>query len=80
MFNSARRVALGATVDIQGTAIRVYSVHLDSQWLSMRLDAIYTRNLVVPDFGVARDVRLSDHLPLWADLRPDSGNLGIREH
>jgi endonuclease/exonuclease/phosphatase family metal-dependent hydrolase len=39
-----------------------------SQWLSMRLDAIYTRGVAVHAFGVSHDVRISDHLPLWADV------------
>lgn len=39
-----------------------------SQWLDMRLDAIYTRGVAVRRFGVSRDVRISDHLPLWADV------------
>ncbi|HVK76555.1 MAG TPA: endonuclease/exonuclease/phosphatase family protein [Kofleriaceae bacterium] len=36
------------------------------QWLSMRLDAIYSRGLRVPRYGVEQAVRISDHLPLWA--------------
>ncbi len=142
VFNSARRVAIGATVTAAGRDTRVYVVHLDnrispadrikqiapvirravqhtmpvivagdvnttpfswvghvlpvptgrqgkqleryvrsmgfdtpvtrsgptSKWLSMRLDAIYTRGFHAQRFGVARTVRLSDHLPLWADL------------
>ncbi len=39
-----------------------------SKWLNMRLDAIYTRGVAVRRFGVSHDVRLSDHLPLWADV------------
>ena len=38
-----------------------------SQWLNMRLDAIYTRGLVPGRFGVEQTVRISDHLPLWLD-------------
>jgi endonuclease/exonuclease/phosphatase family metal-dependent hydrolase len=141
-FNAGRRVALAATVDVDGTPVRLYSVHLDNrltpgqrvkqlapvldaaetwdgpaliagdmntspftwvghvvpmptgtqddrleryvrsrgftapvagsgpphQWLSMRLDAIYTRGLRVLDSDVEQTVRASDHLPLWADL------------
>ena len=139
VFNSARRVALGATALVPGRALRVYSVHLDnrinptarrrqlapvlaaasgsklpviiagdmntspfcwighvvpvpcghqgdrlealvrergfdapatgsgrtSQWLNMRLDAVYTRGLAARAVGVERSVRVSDHLPLW---------------
>jgi endonuclease/exonuclease/phosphatase family metal-dependent hydrolase len=37
-FNSARRIALGATADTDGGAVRVYSVHLDNRInLSARL-------------------------------------------
>jgi len=145
-FNSGRRIALGATADIDGGALRVYSVHLDnrintsarvrqlapvleraehdtdaviiggdlntspfcwlahvlpvvctrqaarleaavrqrgyatpavgvgptSKWLGMRLDALFTRGLTPVDTGVDRSVRLSDHLPLWVDIRRDN--------
>ena len=39
-----------------------------SKWLSMRLDAIYTRGMSLEQFAVLRDVRSSDHYPLWAEL------------
>ncbi len=39
-----------------------------SKWLSMRLDGIFTRDLEVADYAVERSVRISDHLPLWADF------------
>lgn len=141
-MNAGRRVALAATIDVDGTPVRLYSVHLDnrltprqrveqlapvldaagrwrgpaliagdmntspftwvghvlpvptgnqdtavedyvrdrgfrtpvvssgptSQWLSMRLDAIYTRGLEVMRHDVEHSVRASDHLPLWADI------------
>ncbi|MBE7454280.1 MAG: endonuclease/exonuclease/phosphatase family protein [Kofleriaceae bacterium] len=141
-FNAGRRVALAATIDLDGTPVRLYSVHLDNRlnpgqrirqlapvmdaaaawdgpaviagdmntspfvwlghvvpvpagvqddrleryvrgrgfttpvvgsgathkWLSMRLDAIYTRGLGVVAHEVEHGVRHSDHLPLWADL------------
>jgi endonuclease/exonuclease/phosphatase family metal-dependent hydrolase len=142
VVNSARRVALGATLRLSGGALRIYSVHLDnrinpaararqlapvfeaslayagvptiiagdmntspfcwsfglvplpcgmqddrldamarqqgfdtptahlpatSKWLSMRLDAIYTRGLTVDEVGVDGGARLSDHLPVWID-------------
>ncbi len=37
-------------------------------WLSMKLDAIYTRNVRVLHHGVAKHVTASDHYPLWAEL------------
>jgi len=40
-----------------------------SQWLNMRLDAIYTRGLTATAHGVRQTVRISDHLPLWLDGR-----------
>ncbi len=47
------------------------------QWLQMRLDAIYTRGLRVPRFGVDAAVRISDHLPLWAEIEVrDPGGVG----
>lgn len=38
-----------------------------SQWLNMRLDAIYTRGVRPGASAVAQTVRISDHLPLWLD-------------
>jgi len=144
-FNSARRIALGATVAVGGGALRVYSVHLDnrvnpsarlrqlapvleraerdtgaviiggdlnttpfhwfanvipvvwagqaerletavrargyatpavgagatSKWFGMRLDALFTRGLTPLEAVVDRSVRMSDHLPLWVDVRRD---------
>ncbi len=40
-----------------------------SKWLNMRLDGLFTRGLDPIDYAVERTVRLSDHLPLWLDLR-----------
>lgn len=37
-------------------------------WLSMKLDAIYTRNVRVLNYGVATSVTASDHYPLWAEF------------
>ncbi len=37
-------------------------------WLSMKLDAIYTRDLRVLSYGVATTVTASDHYPVWAEL------------
>jgi endonuclease/exonuclease/phosphatase family metal-dependent hydrolase len=39
-----------------------------SQWLNMRLDAVYVRGLRGGSVGVEQDVRISDHFPLWVDL------------
>jgi endonuclease/exonuclease/phosphatase family metal-dependent hydrolase len=47
-----------------------------SAWLGMRLDAIYTRGVAVVDFGVEHAVRISDHLPLWADVAV-GGEVGV---
>jgi endonuclease/exonuclease/phosphatase family metal-dependent hydrolase len=142
VFNSARRIALGATIEIGGAPLRVFAVHLDNrinpaerarqlapvldaadrhpgpvaiagdmnttpfvwianvipvpagvqddrleryvrrrgyatpvvrsgpthQYMGMRLDAVYTRGVRAGDYGVASEVRASDHLPLWVDL------------
>jgi len=143
LVNSARRIALRATVDAGGRALLLYCVHLDnrinpadrraqlrpvlddaaltpempaivagdmntspfcwvghllpvpcgvqggrlermvrargfdtpvigsgatSQWIGMRLDAIYTRHLTVGAYGVDDDLRVSDHMPLWAAI------------
>ena len=39
-----------------------------SQWLNMRLDAIYTRGVTAGGFAVEDSVRISDHLPMWLDV------------
>jgi endonuclease/exonuclease/phosphatase family metal-dependent hydrolase len=36
--------------------------------LAWRLDAMYTRGLVVAATGIARAIRASDHVPLWIDV------------
>ncbi len=69
--HQARR--LERFVRAAGFATPVTASGPTSQWLSMRLDAIYVRGLVVTDFDVARGVRISDHLPLWAQLSPAGG-------
>jgi endonuclease/exonuclease/phosphatase family metal-dependent hydrolase len=37
--------------------------------IESRLDAIFVRGLATLDAGVERDVQLSDHWPVWADVR-----------
>lgn len=37
-------------------------------WLSMKLDAIYTHDVRVLNYGVANTVTASDHYPLWAEV------------
>ena len=39
--------------------------------LKWSLDAIYTRGLHMTHFGVERAVNVSDHKPVWADIRLD---------
>jgi endonuclease/exonuclease/phosphatase family metal-dependent hydrolase len=142
VVNSARRVALGATIELNRAKVRIYSVHLDNRinpskrkkqlapvfdaaaqfegpvviggdlntspfcwglalipvpcglqdnatensakaagfttplaeagatakWLSMKLDAIYVRDLQTNSRAVEESVRLSDHLPVWLDV------------
>ncbi|HVV81824.1 MAG TPA: endonuclease/exonuclease/phosphatase family protein [Kofleriaceae bacterium] len=60
--------AVEAAVRRAGLTTPVTGSGATSAWLSMRLDAIYTRGVAVRSFGVSRDVRISDHLPLWADV------------
>lgn len=146
-YNSRRRVALAATIEVGGQAVRLYCVHLDlrirsrdrarqlepvlraarrqrgpvviagdlnttpftwlwrvvpvpggrhgrkleafvrsrgfdtplassgptSPWLAMRLDGIYTRGVKALAYGVDRGVRISDHLPVWAELAWSEG-------
>lgn len=37
-------------------------------YLSMKLDAIYTRGVRVVNYGVESSMHASDHYPLWADM------------
>ncbi len=60
--------AVEAAVRRAGLTTPVTASGATSAWLDMRLDAIYTRGVAVRQFGVSRDVRISDHLPLWADV------------
>lgn len=41
-----------------------------SPGVHLRLDAIYTRGLTATGGAVERDVDISDHWPLWIDIRP----------
>ena len=59
---------LERAVRAAGLDTPVVGDYATSQWLGMRLDAIYTRGLVAGRHGVAAGVRISDHLPLWLDL------------
>lgn len=58
---------LDAAVRRAGLDTPVADAGATSQWLGMRLDAIYTRGLRAGARGVAVNVRASDHLPLWLD-------------
>jgi endonuclease/exonuclease/phosphatase family metal-dependent hydrolase len=72
---------LEAAVRARGFETPVRDSGATSKWLAMRLDAIYTRHLDVADFGVSDVVRVSDHLPLWADVTVrghQAGRVGIR--
>ena len=60
--------AVEAAVRRAGLTTPVTASGATSAWLNMRLDAIYTRGVAVRGLGVERDVRISDHLPLWADV------------
>ena len=62
------RNRLEAYVRTRGFNTPVTDVGATSQWMSMRLDAIYTRGLRVVERGVEDGVRASDHLPLWAEV------------
>jgi endonuclease/exonuclease/phosphatase family metal-dependent hydrolase len=37
--------------------------------IESRLDAVFVRGMVYGDRGVERDVTLSDHWPVWVDVR-----------
>jgi endonuclease/exonuclease/phosphatase family metal-dependent hydrolase len=39
--------------------------------LDLRFDHIFTRGFSVMDKGKAKDVRASDHLPIWVELSPE---------
>ena len=51
-------------VRARGYATPVTDSGPTSQWLGMRLDALYTKGVEVR----AQSVRASDHMPLWAEI------------
>jgi endonuclease/exonuclease/phosphatase family metal-dependent hydrolase len=59
---------LEAYVRKRGYATPVVGSGPTHQYMSMRLDAVYTRGMVASAHGVVSTVRASDHLPLWVDL------------
>lgn len=79
---SVQGTRLERHVRARGFATPVTASGPTSPWLSMRLDAIYTRGVAVSAIGVARAVRISDHFPLWARITlprgPSSGRPGLR--
>jgi endonuclease/exonuclease/phosphatase family metal-dependent hydrolase len=58
---------LESAVRAAGLETPVVDDRATSQWLGMRLDAIYTRGIKATAHGVEQTVRISDHLPLWMD-------------
>jgi endonuclease/exonuclease/phosphatase family metal-dependent hydrolase len=53
------------------------------RYLGMRLDAIYTRGFDTQKFAVATAANVSDHLPLWATIKPRAvrdPSMGIAQH
>ena len=60
---------LDAAVRAAGLDTPVAGSAATSQWLNMRLDAIYTRGIKAVAHGVRQSVRISDHLPLWMDAQ-----------
>lgn len=38
-------------------------------WLRFRLDSLYSRGVVVGEYGIVREGDVSDHYPLWMDLK-----------
>lgn len=60
-----------AAVRLRGYATPTVDVGPTSKWLGMRLDALFIRGLTPVYAGVDRSVRVSDHLPLWIDVRKD---------
>jgi endonuclease/exonuclease/phosphatase family metal-dependent hydrolase len=38
--------------------------------IEFRLDWVWLRGLEAPNFGIDRQVEVSDHWPLWANVKP----------
>ncbi|MEO8700380.1 MAG: endonuclease/exonuclease/phosphatase family protein [Kofleriaceae bacterium] len=55
-----------------GFATPVTGVHATHRYLGMKLDAIYTRGFETTAFATANARNISDHLALWAMLRPST--------
>jgi endonuclease/exonuclease/phosphatase family metal-dependent hydrolase len=64
MYNFLREHGFDSLMEKLGYTIQAGPV----KW---SLDAIYIRNLEMKHFGVERDVRVSDHKPVWAHISLD---------
>jgi endonuclease/exonuclease/phosphatase family metal-dependent hydrolase len=71
---------LDAAARAAGLETPVADVAATSQWLDMRLDAIYTRGVTTSAHGVAVAVRASDHLPLWMQAKVTPPRQPVAEH
>jgi len=60
---------LEAAVRGRGYATPTVGIGRTSKWFGLRLDAMFTRGVTPVAAVVDRSVRLSDHLPLWVDVR-----------
>ena len=71
IFYSNQRKKLHAFLKRRGFETNRLRAGHTSRWglLRFQLDGIYPKNARVAQFGVERQVRLSDHFPLWADIK-----------
>lgn len=49
-------------------------------FLDYKLDHIWLRNMEALDCGIGRTIKLSDHFPLWADVRIGTRNLSATKN
>jgi endonuclease/exonuclease/phosphatase family metal-dependent hydrolase len=67
---SRQRSKFNAFVHSKGFQTRLadigYTMH--QKIIKFSLDSIYTKGLDVSAFGIERDIKVSDHKPVWVDL------------
>lgn len=71
LFYSNQKKKLHAFLKSRGFETSCQHAGHTSRWglVQFQLDGIYPKNGKVAQYGVERQIRLSDHFPLWADIR-----------
>lgn len=70
IFYSSQRKLFNRYLREQGfdTHLEEAGHTLAHKFLKLSLDSIYTKGVKVTNFGVERDLKVSDHWPIWVDV------------